>query len=169
MNSAERFARLVQTFFCDYLIKQRDVSLRTVAVYRDTFRFLLNFLQGTCGKRPDQLALDDLSAANLLAFLQHLEETRGNCVRTRNCRLAALRSFFHYATVLEGPELLAQSQQIMAIPLKRFTRPLLSFLSASEMTAILQATGDSWTGRRDHLLLLFLYNTGARVSEAIAV
>jgi site-specific recombinase XerD len=70
---------------------------------------------------------------------------------------------------LEGPELLAQSQQIMAIPLKRFTRPLLSFLSASEMTAILQATGDSWTGRRDHLLLLFLYNTGARVSEAIAV
>ena len=169
MNSAERFARLIQTFFCDYLIKQRDVSLRTVAAYRDTFRLLLNFLQDTCGKRPDQLALDDLSAANLLAFLQHLEKSRGNCVRTRNCRLAALRSFFHYATVLEGPELLAQNQQIMAIPLKRFIRPLLSFLSVSEMTAILQASGDSWTGRRDHILLLFLYNTGARVSEAIAV
>ena len=169
MNTPERFAHLIQTFFCDYLIKQRDVSLRTVSAYRDTIRLLLNFLNKASSRRPEQLTLDDLSAANLLAFLQHLEKTRGNCVRTRNCRLAALRSFFHYAIALEGPDLLAQSQQIMAIPIKRFTRPLLGFLSVEEMTAILHATGDSWAGRRDHLLLLFLYNTGARVSEALSV
>lgn len=169
MNTPERFAHLIQTFFCDYLINQRDVSLRTISAYRDTFRLLLNFLHKASGRRPDQLTLDDLSAANLLAFLQHLEKSRGNCVRTRNCRLAALRSFFHYAIALEGPDLLAQSQQIMAIPIKRFTRPLLGFLSVEEMTAILHATGDSWAGRRDHLLLLFLYNTGARVAEALSV
>ncbi len=169
MNPPERFANLIQTFFCDYLIKQRDVSMRTVGSYRDTFRLLLNFYHEIFGKRPDQLTLEDLSASNILAFLQHLEKIRGNCVRTRNSRLAALRSFFHYAIGLEGPDLLVQSQQIMAIPIKRFSRPLVSFLSVGEMTAILNATGESWTGHRDHLLLLFLYNTGARVSEALSV
>ena len=169
MNTPDRFANLVQTFFCDYLIKQRDMSPRTVSGYRDTFRLLLNFLQSACGKRPDQLTLGDLSATNLLAFLRHLETERGNSVRTANCRLAALRSFFHYAGACEGPDAIAQIQRIMAIPLKRFTRPLLGFLSVNEMQAILNATDDSWTGCRDHLLFLFLYNTGARVSEAISV
>jgi site-specific recombinase XerD len=169
MNPPERFANLIQAFFSAYLVKQRDVSLQTVKAYRDTFRLLLNYLSEVTGRRPDQLALDDLSAANLIAFLHHIERSRGNCVRTRNCRLAALRSFFHFATASEGPSLLAQCQQIMAIPVKRFTRPMMTFLSVEEMHAVLQSTGDSWTGRRDHLLLLFLYNTGARVSEAITV
>ena len=97
MNTPERFAELVQTFFCDYLIKQRDLSPRTVSAYRDTFRLLLNFLQRDCGKRPDQLTLANLTGARLIAFLRYLEEERGNCVRTRNLRLAALRSFFRYA------------------------------------------------------------------------
>ena len=169
MNTPDRFANLVQTFFCDYLIKQRDVSPRTVSGYRDTFRLLLSFLQTACGKRIDQLTLGDLSATNMLAFLRHLETERGNSVRTVNCRLAALRSFFHYAGTCEGPDAIAQIQRIMAIPLKRFTRPLLGYLSVGEMQAILDATDDSWTGHRDHLLFLFLYNTGARVSEAISV
>jgi integrase/recombinase XerD len=159
---------LVQTFFCDYLIKQRDLSPRTVSAYRDTFRLLLSFLQRACGKRPDQLMLSNLTAAQLLAFLQYLEEERGNCVRTRNLRLAALRSFFRYVGACEGPEMIAQTQRIMAVPLKRFARPLLGFLSQSEVQALLEVTDNSWSGRRDHLLFLFLYNTGARVSEALS-
>jgi integrase/recombinase XerD len=169
MNTPERFAELVQTFFCDYLIKQRDLSPRTVSAYRDTFRLLLNFLQRDCGKRPDQLTLSNLTAARLITFLRYLEEERGNCARTRNLRLAALRSFFRYAGACEGPEMIAQTQRIMAIPLKRSARPLLGFLSQSEMQALLQAMDNSWSGRRDHLLFLFLYNTGARVSEALSV
>ena len=169
MNTPERFAELVQSFFCDYLIKQRDLSPRTVSAYRDTFRLLLSFLQQACGKRPDQLMLSDLTAPQLIAFLQYLEEERGNCVRTRNARLAALRSFFRYVGACEGPDMIAQTQRIMAIPLKRFERPLLGFLSHNEMQALLQAMNDSWSGRRDHLLFLFLYNTGARVSEALSV
>jgi integrase/recombinase XerD len=121
------------------------------------------------GKRPDQLTLSNLTAARLITFLRYLEEERGNCVRTRNLRLAALRSFFRYAGACEGPEMIAQTQRIMAIPLKRFARPLLDFLSQGEMQAILQAMDNSWSGRRDHLLFLFLYNTGARVSEALSV
>jgi Phage integrase, N-terminal SAM-like domain len=117
MNTPERFAELVQTFFCDYLIKQRDLSPLTVSAYRDTFRLLLSFLQRACGKRPDQLMLSDLTAAQLLAFLQYLEEERGNCVRSRNLRLAALRTFFRYVGACEGPEMIAQTQRIMAIPL----------------------------------------------------
>ena len=169
MNAPERFAHLLQAFFCDHLVKQRDLSPRTISVYRDTFRLLLNFFHEVHGKRPDQLTLSDLNATLLLDFLQHLEEKRGNCVRTRNVRLAALRSFIRYAGACEGPDMIAHTQRIMAIPLKRFVRPMLGFLSANEMQAILEAIGNSWTGRRDHLLFLLLYNTGARVSEAISV
>ena len=143
MNTPERFVELVQAFFCDYLIKQRDLSPRTVSAYRDTFRLLLSFLQQACGKRPDQLMLSNLTAAQLIAFLQYLEEERGNCVRTRNLRLAALRSFFRYVGACEGPEMIAQTQRIMAIPLKRFARPLLGFLSHNEMQALLQAMDNS--------------------------
>ena len=84
MNPPERFSHLIQAFFSDYLVRQRDVSLQTVKAYRDTFRLLLNYLSEATGRRPDQLALDDLSAANVLAFLHHIERSRGNCVRTRN-------------------------------------------------------------------------------------
>jgi integrase/recombinase XerD len=110
-----------------------------VSAYRDTFRILLSFLQQACGKRPDQLMLSNLTPAQLIAFLQYLEEERGNCVRTRNLRLAALRSFFRYVGACEGPEVITQTQRIMAIPLKRFTRPLLGFVSQSEMQALLEA------------------------------
>lgn len=169
MNAPERFAHLLQAFFCDHLVKQRDLSPRTISVYRDTFRLLLNFFDEVLGKRPDQLTLSDLNATHLIEFLQYLEEKRGNCIRTRNLRLAALRSFIRYAGACEGPEMIAHVQRIMAIPIKRFVRPILGFLSTEEMQTILEAIGNSWTGRRDHLLFLLLYNTGARVSEAISV
>jgi site-specific recombinase XerD len=166
VNAPERFAHLLQAFFCDHLVKQRDLSPRTISVYRDTFRLLLNFFHEVHGKARS-IDTFDLNATLLLDFLQHLEEKRGNCVRTRNVRLAALRSFIRYAGACEGPDMIAHTQRIMAIPLKRFVRPMLGFLSANEMQAILEAIGNSWTGRRDHLLF-FLYNTGARVSEAIS-
>jgi site-specific recombinase XerD len=167
MNASNRFASLIQTFFSEYLVGQRDVSPRTVSAYRDTFRLFFGFLSTTFGKTPERLTLDDVNGANVAAFLQHLEGKRGNCVRTRNCRLAALRSFLRYVVAMREPDLLAQTQQVLAIPLKRHNRPLLGFLTLAEINSILRSTSDSRAGRRDHALFLFLYNTGARVSEAI--
>ena len=167
MNASNRFASLIQTFFSEYLVGQRDVSPRTISAYRDTFRLFFGFLSTTFGKTPEKLTLDDVNGANVAAFLQHLEGKRGNCVRTRNCRLAALRSFLRYVVAMREPDLLAQTQQVLAIPLKRHTRPLLGFLTLTEINNILRSTSGSRAGRRDHAMFLFLYNTGARVSEAI--
>lgn len=167
MNASSKFAGLIQTFFSEYLVGQRDVSPRTISAYRDTFRLLFGFFSTTFGKTPERLTLDDLNGQNVVAFLQYLEGKRGNCVRTRNCRLAALRSFLRYVVAMREPDLLAQTQQVLAIPLKRHTRPLLGFLTLAEINSILRSTSGSRAGRRDHALFLFLYNTGARVSEAI--
>jgi integrase/recombinase XerD len=104
-----------------------------------------------------------------LGFLNHLEESRGNAIRTRNARLATLRSFVHYLTDWLGPELPAAARRILTIPFKRQVKPLIGFLTRSEIEAILAATNDTWTGRRDHLLILLLYNTGARISELLAL
>jgi len=110
-----------------------------------------------------------LTATSVLAFLSHLESKRGNSVRSRNARLAAIRSFLHYASDLLGSELPEPTRRALSIPWKRHARPMLGFLSREEVQAILNATDNSWTGRRDRLLFQLLYNTGARVSELIAV
>jgi site-specific recombinase XerD len=111
MNAPNRFASLIQTFFSEYLIAQRDVSQRTVSAYRDTFRLLFGFFSTTFGKTPERLVLDDLNGTNAAAFLQYLEDKRGICVRTRNCRLAVLRSFLRsflrYVVAMREPDLLA--------------------------------------------------------------
>ena len=169
MSPPQLFAHLLQRFFSDHLANQRDVSPLTISAYRDSFRLLLMFLPRRLGKRLEELSLDDLDAPNLLAFLRHLEQERGNSVRTANCRLAALRSFLRYAATGLDPDALAQLQRAMAIPFKRFSRPLLGYLTKPEITAILGACGESAAGRRDRLLFQLLYNTGARVSEAIAI
>ncbi len=163
------FARLLQLFFLQRLIQQRHVSHRTVTSYRDTFRLLLRFAERRLDKPVSELCLSDMDANLVLGFLDDLEKQRHNCVRSRNARLAAIRSFFQYAA-LQEPTALPQIQRVLAIPMKRFERPVVGFLSREEMEAILNAPDIStWSGQRDHVLLATLYNTGARVSEIIAV
>ena len=146
------FARLLQEFFVERLINQRNASPQTVAAYRDSFRLLLQFAHRHLDKAPERLALTDLDAATVLAFLNYLEHERHNTIRSRNARFAAIRSFFHFAA-LKDPLALPVIQRVLAIPMKRFDKPLLGFLSHAEMQAILDAPdGRTWCGHRDRLL-----------------
>ena len=168
MNTLD-LGHMLPRFFTEHLMGQRNVSPRTVAAYRDVFRLMLRFLQRSRKSAASNLPLSALSAQSVLNFLNHLEKERHNSIRSRNTRLMALRSFVHYASDLLGPELPESTRRILAIPSKRWSRPLLGFLSRDEVQAILAETNGSWTGRRDHLLFLLLYNTGARVSELLAL
>lgn len=156
---------LLQGFFTERLVGQRDASQHTVAAYRDAFRLLLQFVHERRGKAPSKLLLEDLDAAIITAFLAHLEQTRHNSVRTRNARLTAIRSFFHYAA-LKAPEQAELIARVLSIPDKRFHTTEISYLTEAETTALLSAPDRStWTGRRDHALLLVAIQTGLRVSE----
>ena len=158
---------LLQQFFTHYLQEQRDVSQCTVASYRDTFRLLLAFAERSLGRRPAQLALADIDAKLVLSFLEYLEKDRSNTARTRNSRLAGVRSFMHFVS-LKDPLALAACEQVLAIPVKRYERPLIGYLSREEIKAILQAPDENtWSGQRDRALFTTMYNTGARVSELI--
>jgi len=164
----ESFPELLQRFFADYLPRQRGFSAHTIRAYRDTFRMLLPFLSTRQRKPIDQLSLEALCPETILCFLDHLEQTRKNKPRTRNHRLAAIRSFTRFALNQSVPDFLAAAQRILAIPEKRCPKPVLEFLAPEEINAILGATDEStWSGRRDRLLFTFLYNTGARISEAL--
>ncbi|WP_027582183.1 tyrosine-type recombinase/integrase [Bradyrhizobium sp. Ai1a-2] len=161
------FPMLLQRFFVDHLRQQRAVSPSTVAAYRDTFKMLLAFSQKAIGKAPTDLALTDLDATLILAFLDHLERERKNCVRSRNARLSAIRSFLKFAAH-EDLTALAVIERSLAVPQKRHDKAVLGFLSRPEMDAIIAAPDcATWAGRRDQALFTLLYNTGARVSEAI--
>jgi integrase/recombinase XerD len=163
------FAVLLQRFFVERLIQQRNASPRTVESYRDSFRLLLSFALQTLHKPPATLALEDLDPALITGFLDHLETARGNCIRSRNARLAAIHAFYRYVS-LQHPQALRLAQQVLAIPLKRFEKPLLGFLSAEEMKAVLAAPdGSRWAGQRDQIMFALLYNTGARISELINI
>lgn len=162
-------APVLQAFFTERLLNQRAASPHTVAAYRDTFRLLLVFAQRCSGKAPSELELQDLDAPLIAAFLEHLESERGNGVRTRNARLAAVHSLFGFAA-LRHPEHAALIQRVLAIPHKRFERALVSFLSRDEIDALLMAPdGDRRIGRRDRALLVVAIQTGLRVSELIAL
>lgn len=161
------FAGLLQRFFAERLLQQRNASPRTVEAYRDTFRLLLNYAEHERSKPPAKLALNDFDATLVLDFLAHLETERHNTVRSRNARLAAVRSFAHYVA-LQCPPALLLAQQILAIPMKRFEKALLGFLSREEVHAVLAAPDvATWCGRRDRVMFALLYNSGARVSEMI--
>ncbi len=169
-SPATEFAVLIQRFFTEYLTEQKNVSPRTVAAYRDTFRLFIGYMQTRQKKLPTQLKLADFSGANLLGFLDHLEKVRHNTIRTRNARWAAIRAFLHYAIACQAPVGVSEAQRALAIPLKRYPRKILGFLSREEMDAILKAPSENnWSGRRDHVLFRCYYNTGARVSELLQV
>jgi site-specific recombinase XerD len=159
----------IQRYFCRYLIDQRQLSPRTVAAYRDTFKLLLAFIERSTGKRPDGLAVPDLEASRILKFLDDLEQSRRNGARTRNARLAAIRSFMRYTAACD-PLLLPVAQQVLAIPVKRFERATVKHLTLKQIQALLDAPDMSnQSGFRDRLLLTMMYNTGARVSEIAAL
>ena len=158
-------APLLQAFFTDRLISQRRASKNTIAGYRDTFRLLLAFATTQTGKKPSALDIADLDAPLVGAFLDHLERDRGNQVRTRNYRLAAIHSLFGYAA-LRHPEHAASIQRVLAIPTKRCERNLVTYLTEPEVDALLAACDRAtWTGRRDHALLVLAAQTGLRISE----
>jgi site-specific recombinase XerD len=160
-----RFADLVRDFFCERLLNQQSVSPHTVSSYRDAFRLLLEYMQRRQRKPPCQLGLEHIDAPMVLAFLEYLETERGNCARTRNARLAAIRAFVEYASARD-PAALPLAQRVLAIPQKRFNQPLLGYLTRPETDAIIEAPDRTrWSGRRDRAMFLLMYNTGTRVSE----
>lgn len=169
LSSPRELSSLVQGFFVERLIQQKNASPQTVAAYRDTFRLLLAYRQEQLGKQPDTFTLNEFTARFVLAFLEHLETERKSSIRTRNARLTALHSFARYVC-LQCPPAIHLCQQILAIPSKRFEKPMLGFLSRAELDALFAAAvPTSWCGRRDRILLSVLYNTGARVTELLGI
>lgn len=158
-------APLLEAFFSERLQRQRRASSHTVAAYRDAFRLLLAFAEKRTGKAPSTLLLADIDAPLVGAFLDHLERERGNSVRTRNARLAAIHSFFRFAAITE-PAHAGLIQRVLAMPQKRFDKDLVAFLTTAEVDALL-AVPDTTTrlGRRDHALLLLAVQTGLRLAE----
>ena len=158
-------APTLQLFFTDRLAQQRQASPRTIAAYRDALKLLLGFVHQQNGKTPAQLDWDDLDATMISAFLNHLEDARGNSVRTRNVRLTAIRSLFAYAA-LRHPEHALVIQRVLAIPPQRFDKRIVTFLTPAEVDALIAAPDQSrWEGRLDRALMLLAIQTGLRVSE----
>lgn len=160
-------ADLVTSFFTRYLGAERDASEHTIVSYRDTFRLLLGHVSDHAGRPVARLGVEDLSPQRILAFLDYLEQGRGNSIHTRNARLAAIRSFFAYA-VTRDPPLAAQTERVLSIPFKKTPGRLLGYLTEQELRAVLaQPDRTAQGGRRDYLVLALLYDTGTRVREML--
>ncbi len=169
MTSLANFPGLLEAFFTDRLMRQRQASPHTIASYRDTFRLLLEFVQLRLKKAPSSLALDDLDAPLLGEFLDDLESRRGISARTRNVRLAAIHSFFKYAAFYQPAHSLL-IQRVLAIPSKRSDRAPIEFLTQSEIAALVIAPDTrTWIGHRDRALLLLAVQSGLRVSELVGL
>jgi integrase/recombinase XerD len=162
-------APTLQAYFTERLIGQRSASPNTIAAYRDTLRLLLAFVTERTGTPPNELDITALDAPLIAAFLEHLENDRGNSTQTRNNRLAAIHSLFAYLA-LHHPEHAASIQRVLAIPPKRSERNLLTYLTEPEVDALLAAPNkNTWTGRRDHAMLALTIQTGLRISELISL
>jgi site-specific recombinase XerD len=162
-------ATTLQAFFTDRLLRERHASPQTVAAYRDTWRLLLGFGAKRIGKPPSALDFEHIDVLLVCAFLDYLERDRGNSVRTRNARLAAIHSLFRYAA-FRHPEHAATIARVLAILPKRFERAIIAFLTEAEVEALVAAPDHtSWTGRRDQALLLLAVQTGLRISELIGL
>jgi site-specific recombinase XerD len=167
-DASTALARLLRSYFLEHLKLERRVSDHTIASYAVTLRLLIAFCTRRRRHRFD-LQVSDLDVATILAFLRHLETERGSSALTRNARLAAVKSFFRYVAVHDAAAL-PIAQRVLAIPTKRFDRRLVGYLTHEEMRAVLAAPDvDTWSGRRDHAMLLTAYNTAARVSELVGM
>lgn len=162
-------APLLERFFTQRLMQQRQASPHTISSYRDTFRLLLKFAQQRLHIPPVRLTFKAIDAPLVVAFLDHLEKHRGLSARSRNLRLTAIHSFFRYVA-FETPDHAAQIQRVLAIPSKRFTRTQVHFLTRPEVKALLAAPDQrTWFGRRDHAFLLMAAQTGFRLSEMTGI
>jgi integrase/recombinase XerD len=169
MRDSAYLAPWVRRFLLEHLVGERNLSRNTQRSYRDSLRLVLPFVARRSRVSIDRLDVEHLSPAHIRAFLQELEEKRGCCTATRNQRLAALRSLAHFIA-MHSPEHIRWCGEVRAIPFKKAPRPLVTYLDKGQMDALLAATEPtSAQGRRDHALILFLYNTGARADEAAHV
>ena len=169
MKLYNSFSSLLEAFFTDRLMRQRQASPNTIASYRDSFCLLFKFAQQRLKKAPSKLSIEDLNAPFIGAFLDHLEKDRGNSARSRNARLAAIHSFFKYVA-LQDPSYSALIQRVLAIPTKRYDRKLIDFLTKLEIEVLLEVPDqNTWAGRRDRTLLFLAIQTGLRVSELIGL
>lgn len=166
-SSLPTLSKLLYSFFHEWLAEQRNASTRTIWAYRDAWRLFLRFVAERQHKKVAALGLEQLTRAEILAFLQHIEQERGASINTRNCRLAALRSFFGFVADRE-PLAAQQCAEVLQVPFKRSPRKAMCYLESSEVAAILtQPDRTTMEGQRDHTLLTLLYNTGARIQEAL--
>lgn len=169
MKQRFEFPGLLQAFFTDRLMSEKQASSHTVASYRDTFRLLIEYVHERLKKEPTTIRIADLNTDFLMSFLNYLEKKRGVSARSRNQRLGAIRSFFRYVA-FKAPEHSGLVQQILAIPSKRYDLKLVDFLTREEIEAILQKPDrNTWIGRRDHALILVAVQTGMRVSELMGL
>lgn len=169
MKTNNHLPALIEAFFTDRLIRQRQASPNTIASYRDSFCLLFKFAKQRLNKEPSNLSIEDLNAAFIGSFLNHIEKDRGNCARSRNLRLAAIHSFFKYIA-LQDPNHSALIQRVLAIPTKRYERKPIDFLTKPEIKALLAAPDQTtWGGRRDSALLHLAIQTGLRVSELVGL
>jgi len=165
MTTPTSFAALLERFFTQRLMQQRQASRHTISSYRDSFRQFLKFIEQRLRKPPSRLSFEEIDAPLIMGFLDDLEKRRGISVRSRNLRLTAIHSFFRFAA-FEEPAHSAQIQRVLAIPSKRFTRTLVPFLTRPEVDALLAAPDRrTWFGKRDHAFLLVAVQTGLRLSE----
>jgi site-specific recombinase XerD len=163
-STAPTFATLLEEFFGPYVLDQRSLSPRTIASYRDTFVLMLKYAEAERSLPTHKFTITDLSAQFLADFLEHLETQRHNSVRSRNVRLAAIRSFLKFAARRDLANS-ASIEQALAVPMKRFDKQMVGFLPRELMLAIIDIASDTWIGQRDRLMLTLMFNTGARVSE----
>lgn len=158
-------ANSLQTYFTTFAHSQRDLSANTISSYRDTWRMLLKYLTATLDVPTEALDFDAVTSTNVTAFLDHLEHDRGNNAKTRNTRLTAIRSVLGHA-LPDHPEHAATITQVLAIPPKHTTRPVIEFLTPAEIDALVAAPDQrTWTGRRDRALLVMAVQTGLRIGE----
>ncbi len=165
--NAITFSTLIQNFFTDRLYNQMEASPHTISSYRDTFKLLLKFVNEKTGKTPTKLSIDNIDAKMIGDFLDYIEDARKNSARSRNTRLAAIRSFFKFVAINE-PAYMLHCQRILGIPSKRYIKRNIEFLNETEMQALLNAPNTStWIGRRDHAILTVALQTGLRASELV--